>query len=241
MPTTRRVLLAALLLTFCLSAQSGRTTPTIGPTSPTTIGPYSPPHKLGVPDWVYTNRISPDLRIRFEVLYEMLNQRLGYQPSTVALNFQKLAEQLGDIGSSGAVGTPNTIPESVWHLDDSDQIKWLQDRIRFNVKESHLEDIARSEDLVPSLRAARPTTIGPATQGPRQLTPVEAGKLLTPAAKDAAKPVGSDKKADDLCVSQYWKRYDQCWHEDGTAAISACMNTAGATLKTCSAAAKPRP
>ena len=192
------VLLAALLSTICLSAQPSHTTPTIGPASPTTIGPYSPPKQTGVPDWVYSSRVAPDLRARFEVLYEMLKQRLGYQPSTGAKNFQKLADELGDIGASGAIppvgapGAPATVPEWVWHLDDSDQIKWLQDRIRQNVKENHLEDIALSEDLVPSLRPARPTTIGPAPPS-KQLSPDEVNKLLLPAAKDAAKPVDAPR------------------------------------------------
>jgi len=117
----------------------------------------------------------------------MLNQRLGSQPQTVAENFQKLAAELGDIGASGAVGVSPGVPDFIWQLDYPAQTRWLQDRIQENVKDYHLEDIALSEDLVPSLRPAKPTRSK--SDGARQFTPDEATKLLTPAAKEAATPV----------------------------------------------------
>src|SRR5205085_176436 len=63
-----------------------------------------------------------------------------------------------------------------WHLDDSKQIDWFQNRILQHIKDFHLEDIA--------------TTIGPAPQGTQQLSPNEIKKIMTAAAKEAAKPVG---------------------------------------------------
>ncbi len=168
--------LLSILSALQLSAQPPKTT--IGP-------PYVP----GVPDWVYTHRVSPDLRQRFIVMYWMLYQREQYQqelyPETAAANYKTLAEELVDLFGSFA-GKENVysedikteVPEWVWHIDDEAQIKWLHDRIRQEVFKNNLQDIANSPDLVPSLVPARPTTIGPARERPRLLTHEEVVKLL---------------------------------------------------------------
>jgi len=100
----------------------------------------------------------------------MLKERLDYQneinPKSAAEKFQNLGNLLTDISGSMA-DAPKTVPDWIWHIDDPKQIEWLQNRIRQHVRDYHLEDIALSEDLVPSLRPDpnyRPTTIGPASQ-----------------------------------------------------------------------------
>src|SRR5688500_1478975 len=183
MSKTHWMILTTVFLTSFLSAQVPDSS-TVRQATPTTIRPYSQSHKPGVPGWVYNSRVPAGLRMRFEVLYQMKYERLRYQSQR---NLERLANLLGDIGSSGAIGVKNQgVPEWVWHLDDSDQVRWLQDRIRQNVRQHDLGDIALSEDLVPSLRPARPTTIRP-TPRSKQLQPEEVQKILVQGAKEAAK------------------------------------------------------
>ena len=152
----------------------------------TTIGhPVVP----GVPEWVYSHRVSPDLRSLFILQYGLAYQAEQYQqdiyPKTALENFKLLNEELGAViaalASAYQPPDPRTddTSESLLEFNVPTVIQSLHDRIREEVFKNNLQDIANSPDLVPSIVPARPTTIGPRpVKRPKLLTHEEVIKLL---------------------------------------------------------------
>jgi hypothetical protein len=169
----------AILSSLQLSAQPSKTY--IGP-------PYVP----GVPDWVYTHWVSPNLRSLFILQYGLLYQAELYQQGidsrTAAENFKVLVDELGDVvgalASAGDKGSDKTsdIPSSDlgWiQIDAPALTQQLHDLIHQEVFKNNLQDIAKSPDLVPQLSARPIPEIGPPPGArPRLLTHEEVVGLL---------------------------------------------------------------